>query len=306
MKALRVYEYGGSLQLEQMADPIAGAGQVVVRNLATSLNPIDPGRVSGFMRQIFPLVFPWTPGGDVSGVIESVGEGVTGLTVGDTVFGYSVSGGAYAERIAVDAAAVALRPATLSVEEAAAVAIVGQTAVQSLELMGELAGKTLLVHGGAGGVGVLVIQLAHKAGATVIVTAQEGQRDALLKLGANRVIDHVTERFEEILQPVDAILDLVGGDTLARSYAMVKPSGVLVTANQPPDQKQCEEHGIQGFMVQSKVTTEGLNGFVELMKMKEIEPVVDHTETLWSTESIWAKRPSGTAVGKIVFDVASL
>lgn len=303
MKALRIHEYGGSLQIDEIPAPTALPGQIVVRNLATSLNPVDPGRASGVLRQIFPIEFPWTPGGDISGVIESVGEGVNGLKPGDPVFGYKPAGGAYAEFIAVDAGAIAIRPAELSVEQAAAVAVVGQTAIQGLQLAEIGPGKTILIHGGAGGVGTLAIQLAHKAGATVIATAQEEQKDALLRIGADRVIDHSRERFEEVLEPVDSILDLVGRDTLARSYALVKRGGILLTANQPPDPQQGEAHGIRCFMVQTKVTTEGLNAFTAHIRSGNVVPIVDHSETLWNPQSLWTKRPSGTAVGKIVFTI---
>ena len=259
------------------------------------------------MRQIFPLQFPWTPGGDVSGVIESVADGVTNFKTGDPVFGYSMAGGAYAEHIAIDATAIAIRPTELSMEQAAAVAVVGQTAVQALQLGGIGAGKTVLIHAGAGGVGSLAIQLAHKAGATVITTAQEEQKEALLRLGADQVIDHAKEQFDdEVLQPVDIILDLVGGETLACSYALVKRGGILVTANQPPDVRQCEAYGIRGLMVQTKVTTDRLNDFAARVAAGDIVPIVDHTETLWKPESLWAKRPSGTSVGKVVFSIGAL
>lgn len=310
MKVLRVHQYGGLLQIDEVIDPVAKPGQVVVRNLATSLNPIDPVRASGVMRQIFPIEFPWIPGGDVSGVVESVGEGVTEFKIGDPVFGYSVPGGAYAELVAVDITTIAMRPAELSVEQAAAVAVVGQTAIQALQLAeigtGKTsAAKTILIHGGSGGVGTLAIQLAHKEGATVITTAQEEQKEALLRLGADRVIDHTRERFEDELQPVDVILDLVGRETLARSYARVKRGGILVTANQPPDPQECEAHGIRGFMVQTKVTTESLSDFSARVKAGVVVPIVDHAETLWNPDSLWAKRPSGNTVGKIVFTVSA-
>jgi len=306
MKALRIHEYGGALQLEETQPPIAGPGQVIVRNQATSFNPIDPGRASGVMRQIFPLQFPWTPGGDVSGIVESVGESVTAFQPGDAVFGYSMTGGAYAELVAIDAAALAIRPPILTVEAAAAVGVVGQTAIQSLQLAQVDAGKTVLIHGGSGGVGSLAIQIAHKAGAHVITTAQEEQKEVLLRLGADRVIDYSKEHFEEVVEPVDAVLDLVGRDTLARSYGVLKRGGIIVTANQPPDPQECEKHGIQGFFVQTKVTTQGLNDFADMVTAGSVVPLIDHSETLWNPEAIWAKRPSGTAVGKIVFTLGTL
>jgi NADPH:quinone reductase-like Zn-dependent oxidoreductase len=301
MKALRIHGYGSSLEMGEIQPPTAAPGQVVVRNKATSFNPIDPGRASGAMRQIFPLKFPWTPGGDVSGVVESLGEGVSTFKVGDQVFGYSMSGGAYAELVAIDAGALAARPPALTIERAAAVAVVGQAAIQALKLAQVGAGKTLLIHAGSGGVGSLAIQLAHKAGAYVVTTAREKQKDVLRRLGADRVIDYTKERFELALEPLDAVLDLVGGDTLARSYGVVKRGGIIVTANQPPDAQECEKHGIKGSFLQTKVTTDSLNDFASQVTSGKVIPLIDHVETLWKPEGIWAKRSSGTAVGKIVF-----
>jgi NADPH:quinone reductase-like Zn-dependent oxidoreductase len=305
MKALRIHEYGGALQMDEIKKPTAAAGQLVVRNLATSFNPIDPGRASGVMRQVFPLELPWIPGGDVSGTVESVGEGVVDFKVGDNVFGYSMSGGAYAEFLAIDATALTLRPPALTVEQGAAVAVVGQTAIQALALGKVGAGSTVLIQGGAGGVGSLAIQIAHKAGAYVITTAQSKQQDALLRLGADLVIDYTLQRFEDAMQPVDAVLDLVGGDALARSYPLVKPGGVIVTFNQPPNFEECKKRGIHGFFVQTKVTTEGLNDFAERMTTGSVVPLIDHTETLWNREAIWTKQPSGSAVGKIIFTLGA-
>jgi NADPH:quinone reductase and related Zn-dependent oxidoreductases len=210
-------------------------------------------------------------------------------------------GGAYAEFVAIDATAIALRPPALTVEQVAAVAVVGQTAIQSLELAKVGTGSTVLIQGGAGGVGSLVIQIAHKAGAHVIATAQSKQQDALLRLGADRVIDFTQERFEEEVEPADVVLDLVGGETLPRSYYVVKRGGIIVTFNQPPDFEQCEKLGIKGFFVQTKVTTEGLNDFASRVTSGSVVPLIDHTETLWNPEVIWTKQPSGSAIGKIVF-----
>jgi len=306
MKILCTREYGGALQLDEVPSPTAAPGQVVVRNSATSLNPIDPLRASGLMRQEFPLSFPWIPGGDVAGVVESVGEGVTTFQPGDLVFGYTTVGGAYAEFVAVDIGSLAMRPAALTVEGAAAVAMVSQTAVQALQLAKVGAGTTVLIHAGSGGVGTLAIQIAHQSGAHVITTARTEQKDALLRLGADRVIDYMKERFESVVEPVDAVLDLVGGETLQRSYGVVKRGGIIVTANQPADPQECEKHGIQAFFVQTVVTAEGLNDVASRIAEGSIVPVIDHAETLWNPAGIWAKRrSSGAGVGKIVFTLGA-
>jgi NADPH:quinone reductase-like Zn-dependent oxidoreductase len=233
MKALRIHDYGAALQMEEIPAPTAGAGQVLVENHFTSMNGVDPGRAFGFLRQVFPLEFPWIPGGDIAGRVAAVGAGVTGFAVGDEVFGYTRAGGAYAEFNLADAASLAHRPATIRVEQAAAIALVGQTAMQMLELAKVSAGSTLLILGGAGGVGSLAVQLAKNAGVHVIITARQSQAGALRELGAERVINYSLEGLEDV-RPLDAVLNLVGGDTVARSYALVKPGGVAVTSNRPP------------------------------------------------------------------------
>ena len=305
MKAIRIVEYGGQPQIKHMEAPRPDANQVVVRNEVTSFNPIDPGRASGGMRQIFPLQFPWVPGGDVAGIVESVGKGVTGFQVGDAVFGYNMLGGAYAELVAIDAGAITKRPASLTAEQAASIAVVGRTAVQMLEMARLQSGQTVLVQGGSGGVGTLVIQLAHKLGARVLTTAQSSQKDALLQLGADTVIDYASENLAERASQVDVVLDLVGGKSLAEAYALIKRGGVLVTANQPPDPKECETRGIEGMMVQSKVTTEGLQELLRLVAAGDMVPVVDHTQSLWEVDKLWEKPAPGTVVGKVVYAIVA-
>jgi NADPH:quinone reductase-like Zn-dependent oxidoreductase len=155
MKAVQIKQYGSEdqLQMEEVPKPRAAAGQVVVRIAATSFNPIDPNRASGNMRQVFPLQFPFTPGGDFSGVIDSVGAGVTKFQAGDEVIGYSMEGGAYAEYIGIDAEKVALKPKSIDHIEAASLALVGQTAIQMLDRAGVEKGNTVLIQGAGGAVG---------------------------------------------------------------------------------------------------------------------------------------------------------
>jgi NADPH:quinone reductase-like Zn-dependent oxidoreductase len=148
MKAIQIKQYGDESLLEtvDVAKPKAGTGQLVVRILATSFNPIDPKRTSGNMRQIFPLQFPFVPGGDFSGIVDSVGDDVEGFQPGDEVFGYSMAGGAYAEYIAIAANKVALKPKSLNHIESASLALVAQTALQMLDRSGVQKGQTVLIR----------------------------------------------------------------------------------------------------------------------------------------------------------------
>jgi NADPH:quinone reductase-like Zn-dependent oxidoreductase len=161
MKAIQIKQYGGEEQLEMVdvPKPQAGKGQVVVRIAATSFNPIDPKRTSGDMLQVFPLQFPFVPGGDFSGVVDSVGEGVEGLKTGDGVFGYSMAGGAYAEFIVIGADKVGLKPKSLNHVEATSLALVAQTALQMLDRASAQKGQTILIQGAGGAVGSVAVQV---------------------------------------------------------------------------------------------------------------------------------------------------
>lgn len=303
MKALRINDYGAPLHLDEVPIPTAGPGQVLVENHFTSLNGVDPGRGLGFLRQVFPLQFPWTPGGDVAGRVAAVGQGVAAFKVGDEVFGYTREADAYAEFVVVSATRLAHRPASVAAEKAAGIALVSQTATQMLELSKITAGQTLLILGASGGVGSLAVQLARNAGVHVIATARPSKAAALEQLGAERVIDLTRERLEDIRQ-VDAVLNLVGGDTVVPSYALVKPGGVAVTANRPPIAEEAARLGIEAAFVETNVTSEGLNAFAALVTDGKIKPQIAAVETLWSPDSLWEKREADK-VGKVVFSIRS-
>jgi NADPH:quinone reductase-like Zn-dependent oxidoreductase len=146
MKAVVLQDFGGpeKLKWKETPRPVPGPGQVLIRTAATSLNPVNLKRASGTMRQFFPVEFPFIPGGDFSGVVEETGEDVTAFHIGDEVFGYSFAGGAYAEFLAADTNVMAPKPASLSHEETASLALVAQTALQALEEAGLRSGQTVL------------------------------------------------------------------------------------------------------------------------------------------------------------------
>jgi NADPH:quinone reductase-like Zn-dependent oxidoreductase len=212
MKAIQMKQYGGPEQLEMVETPRPEpeAKQVLVRIAATSFNPVDPKRTSGVMRQIFPLQFPFTPGGDFSGVAEAVGREVSEFKAGDAAIGYSMAGGAYAEFIATDADNVARKPKSVGDAEAASLALVAQTALQMLDRAGVKQGQTVLIHGAGGAVGGVAVQVAHLRGAKVIGTASGPSQARVKEYGADEVIDYKTEKFEDRVKNVDAVLDTVG------------------------------------------------------------------------------------------------
>lgn len=301
MKALRISDYGTPLHIDEVPVPSPAPGQVLVENHFTSMNGVDPGRGQGYLRQVFQLQFPWTPGGDVSGRVAAAGEDVTNFKVGDEVFGYTREGGAYAEFVLVNAASLARRPASISAEAGAAIAVVGQTATQMLALSKIKAEQSLLILGASGGVGSLAVQLARNSGVHVIATARQSKASALQQLGAERVIDLSQQRLEDIPQ-VDAVLNLIGGDTVVPSYALVKKGGVAVTSNRPPIAEEAARLGIEAAFVETNVTTEGLNEFAKLVLGGKIKPQIAAVQTLWSPGTLWEKHET-EKLGKLVFSI---
>ncbi|MDO8323628.1 MAG: NADP-dependent oxidoreductase [Phenylobacterium sp.] len=230
MKAVLLTDHGGpeNLRYGDAPDPVAGPGEVVVDVHAASVNAADyKVRQGGY----FKLTFPYILGRDFSGLVSAVGDGVTDLAVGDAVFGVADQGkdGAYAEKIAIKAAIIARKPATLSHEAAAAMGLSSLTALWALEDTARLkAGETILIQGGAGGVAGFAIQLAKHLGATVITTASAGNADYVRSLGADQVIDYNSQDFTKVVHDCDVVFDTVGGDVQARSYQVLKSGGRLV------------------------------------------------------------------------------
>jgi NADPH:quinone reductase-like Zn-dependent oxidoreductase len=234
MHALRAHRRGGSEQLvyELAPRPPLGIGDVLVRVRAASFTPTELGWPSTWTDRLGRDRTPVTPAHEVSGMVAELGFGTTGFTVGEEVYGLTdwYRDGAAADYVAVEARNLAPKPASLDHVQAAAVPLAGLTAWQALFDHGRLqAGQRVLVHGAAGGVGSLAVQLAHAAGARVVATGRAPDRELLAELGADQVIDVDQERFEEVAGQVDLVLDLVGGQVAGRSWPLVKPGGALVT-----------------------------------------------------------------------------
>jgi len=235
MTALRAHARGDDslLVVESAPLPTPGIGDVLVAVRAASITPTELGWSSTWTDRAGRDRSPVIPGHEFSGVVVGLGPGTTGLGVGDPVFGLAdwYRDGAAATYLAVEARNVAGKPLGVSHAEAACVPLAASTAWQALFVHGRVrAGQTVLVHGAAGGVGVFAVQLARSAGATVVGTCRSPAAARLLdELGVPRVLDVDRDRFED-LQPVDLVLDFVGGDVGVRSWPLVRPGGSLVTA----------------------------------------------------------------------------
>jgi NADPH:quinone reductase-like Zn-dependent oxidoreductase len=303
MKAIQIKQYGGEEQLEmvEVPKPRAGVGEVVVQIVATSFNPIEPNRISGNMRQTFPLQFPFTPGGDFSGVIDSVGESVTEFQVGAEVFGYSMAGGAYAEFIAIDAQKIARKPKSVDHIEAASLALVGQTAIQMLDRAGIAKGSTVLIQGAGGAVGSVAVQVAHQRGATVIGAASARSLGRVKDYGADRVLDYATVPFENTVKDVDAVLDTVGGAVQQRSYTVLKRGGALVAINQPPSEEEAKNHHVKASMLVTETSTASLQTLAAMIDAGTIKPFIGKVYPLSEVAQAWRDVQSKKFEGKTVF-----
>jgi NADPH:quinone reductase-like Zn-dependent oxidoreductase len=218
------------------------------------------------------------------------------------------NGGAYAEYVAANPQKISLKPVSVSFAEAASIPVVAQTAWQGLFTHAHLKqGQTILIHGGAGAVGGYAVQFAHQAGAKVIVTASGADRNFLKSLGADEVIDYKTERFESLVNGVDAVFDLVGGETQQRSYAVLKQGGHLVAVNQPPSPEEAKKHQVSAVMMDMKPSTEGLKHIADLIDSGKIRTDVAEVFPLEKAAESWSgmAAPSGqkNKHGKIVLTV---
>src|SRR5262245_9513990 len=228
MKAVYFMKTGAPEVLEygDLPDPVAGSGQIVVDVHAASVNGADWQVRNGSYARA--TRFPWVPGRDFSGVVAALGPGVRDFAVGDPVFGVveRTDDGCYAEKLAVQAGIVARKPDRLSHVEAAALALIGLTSLVSLEDTLHLKrGETILIQGGAGGVGSFAIQLARHIGARVISTASAANLEYVRGLGADQVIDYNAQDFTNVVSGCDAVFETVGGDVAMRSFAVLRPGG---------------------------------------------------------------------------------
>jgi NADPH:quinone reductase-like Zn-dependent oxidoreductase len=315
VKAIRLLEYGGQLAFVDVPTPAIARDEILVKIKNSGVNHLDPVQASGRIRQVFPIEFPWIPGVESSGVVEKIGVDVRGFAPGDAVFAMSGSG-AYAEYVAVKAAGLVKKPANLPFEEAASVPVAAQTAWQGIFTHGQLKkGQTILIHGGAGAVGGYAVQFASRAGATVIATASGEDETYLKSIGASQVIDYRKAQFEQVLQQkVDVVFDLIGGDTQARSFLVLKEGGRLVAATQQVSQEEAAKHRVSGTMINLEPSAELLGKIARQLEDGTIRPDVASVYALEDAANAWKAiggkpSPAPSAAtrrshGKIVLRVA--
>ena len=239
MKAGRIHRFGGPevLVIEDVPRPEPKAGEVLVQLLGTSVNPVDYKTREGKFPPISADKLPVTLGRDIAGMVVACGPDVGDVAIADSVYGMpQLDHGSYAEFAILRAVDLATSPATLPVVEAAAVPLAALTAWQGLfRHAGLAAGQRVLIHGAAGGVGHFAVQFAKVHGATVFATGSAADLDFVRGLGAETAIDYKDGRFEDEARDIDVVLDLIGGSTQERSWAVIKPGGILVSTVAEPD-----------------------------------------------------------------------
>jgi len=307
MKAVVAHEYGAPqvLKFEEVPRPEPNGDEVLVRVIASSVNPADPLTLSGKYAKEFGTHLPLIPGYDVAGVVEKTGADTTKLKVGDAIYGYPTFGGSWADYVTVKEWEVASKPKSLSFVEAAAVPMGALTAWQSLVDVAKLQpGQTVLIHGGSGGVGSFAIQIAKARGARVIATASTANQDLLKQLGADVAVDYTKTKFEDVAKNVDAVLDPVGKETLARSYDVVKKGGIVMSLVALPDKAELEKRGIRGAGISSHPDAEDLAEIARLIDAGKIKPIVTQVRPLSDAIAVQEQAATHHTRGKVVLRIA--
>lgn len=258
------------------------ARKVLVKVKAAGVNPVDWKIREGYMKQMIPLQFPSPLGMDFSGVVEKVGQGVSDFRLGDEVYGQAsiLSGGsgAFAEMALTNADTIANKPKRLNHREAAGLPLVGVSAWQALvETIGLTRGQKILIHGGAGGIGSIAIQLAKRLGAYVATTVSTNDGQFAKELGADEVTDYKTQTFEDLISDYDAVFDIVGGDTYTRSFKVLKRGGVIISMLEQPNQGLMERFGVKAISQFTQVNRERLTKLAQWVDLNNIRVNVDKT-----------------------------
>ncbi len=310
MKAAQINEYGGQdvvVVTNNAPKPEPATGQVLVEVHAASVNPFDVKVRDGLVKQVAELHFPATLGGDVAGTVASVGEGVEGFEVGQAVYGQAnaLSGqGSFAEFTPVKAESLAAKPAQIDFTNAAAIPLVGVSAYQALvDHMQLQAGQKILIHGGAGGIGSIAIQLAKHLGAYVATTASSGDTDFVKGLGADAVIDYTSQDFAAILKDYDAVYDVIGGETFRKSLQILKTGGTLVSMVEKENEALAKQYGVTIIGQFTRTTTERLTKLAQLIDEGAMKVKIDKTFPLDAAADALEYVKTGHPHGKVVITV---
>jgi NADPH:quinone reductase-like Zn-dependent oxidoreductase len=308
MKAVRFHEFGGSevLRYEDVEQPIPGAGQVRIRVAATSFNGVDGNIRAGYMQGPIPVELPHTPGIDVAGTVDALGDGVDDVAVGDEVIGFlpMAGTGAAAEYVIAPAEILTAAPKNIPLADSAALPLVGLTAWQALFDHGNLtAGQRVLINGAGGAVGGYAVQLAKEVGAQVIATAGPRSAERVAAAGADQVIDHTTtEVTAAVTEPVDLVLNLapVTPEQLAALVTLIRDGGALVNTTVWMPAPSDEERGVRGIDLFVRSDADQLADLAARVNTGELRVEVAQRVPLAELATVHAEAAAGALLGKTV------
>jgi len=308
MKAVRIHAYGGPevLVYEDADVPSPGQSEVLVRVQAAGVNPVDWKVREGYLKNWLNHALPLTLGWDFSGTVEAAGPGTERLKVGDEVMSRPdlARNGAYAQYIVVREQEAALKPRSMDHIQAAGLSLAGLTAWQYLFDTAHLGpGQRVLIHGAAGGVGSLAVQLAKWKGLFVIGTASARNQDFIRELGVDQAIDYQAQPFEKLAKDLDAVLDTLGGETQERSWGLIKPGGYMLSTVSLPPEELTAARGLRQGHFSVRPNAQELAEIAELVDAGKLKVVVDKVLPLAEARQAQQLSQAGHTRGKIVLKV---
>lgn len=312
MKAVHYNSYGDAQVLEfteNAPKPQLQKEQVLIQVKAVSINPIDWKVRAGYLQKMVPLHFPVIIGGDFAGVVTEVGESVTEFNIGDEVYGQggilNGGSGSFAEFVAAQVNKTSSKPSHTNFEQAASLPLVGISALQAVEDEIDIQpDQKILIHGGAGGIGSIAIQIAKAKGAYVATTVGTKDIEFVKQLGADEVIDYKIQQFETMLKDFDAVFDTAGGDTVSKSFAVLKPGGILVSMNGKPDEQLAQQYHVRVIGQASESNPDRFKRLTDLVESGKVKPEIDKVFPLLEAKDAFAYQEKSHPRGKVVLTIS--
>lgn len=311
MKAAQISKYGELDFIDINNDapkPILKDDKVLVEIYAVSINPFDFFIIKGSMKDYIKSKLPITIGGDFSGKIIEVGKNVVNFKMGDEVYGTAIilsgGSGAFAEIASVNPDRISIKPSNIDFIQTASLPLVGSSAIQTLEEEIKLKeNQKILIHGGAGGIGSIAIQLAKYLGCYVATTVSDKDKEFVKSLGADEIIDYKTEKFEEKIKNYDAVYDTIGGEITEKSFRVLKKGGVLASMKGHPNEELAKQYNAVAVAINTKINNDHLNRLKELVEKKIVQPKVDRVFPLDQTKEAFEYKQNNHPRGKVIIKI---
>jgi NADPH:quinone reductase-like Zn-dependent oxidoreductase len=310
MRALQIKTYGNNdvLEINEISKPSLRPNQLLIEINSASINAIDWKFRSGYLQAMGSVVLPVTLGSDFSGTVVEAGSEVTDFKAGDEVYGQAIifngGSGTMAEYVASNAENTALKPKSASHDIASALPLVGVSALQALEEIIKLQkDQKILIHGGAGGIGHIAIQLAKSLGAYVATTVRTEDVEFAKEMGADEVIDYTKEKFEERINDFDAVFDTVGGEIVEKSFQVLKRGGIIASMVGEPNKELAEKFEVKAVGVMTMTTTERLTKLAQVVDEGKIKVHVDKIFNFDQAKEAFEYQEKNHPKGKVVIKI---